>query len=220
MKAAIVIAMESEAAPLKAALKDTECFSLCGFKSFKGSADGGEIAAIISGEGKVNAALAAMAIINFFKPDVVMNFGIAGGLGKTPKGGKLVAGDVWEHDFDITAAGYLPGKFRGRADDDTAKTVVEAIGGERGTVATGDVFVADSARAKQIAENFGATACEMECAGVFAAAMALNTPFVAVKYISDDADSSAKVSMDENVAPLSERIAADILVAFGALSGK
>ena len=65
MKAAIVIAMESEAAPLKAALKDAECFSLCGFKGFKGSADGGEIAAIISGEGKVNAALAAMAIINF-----------------------------------------------------------------------------------------------------------------------------------------------------------
>lgn len=211
--------MESEAQALKTALKAVDESGMPGVGYFRCVYKDVELNVAVSGEGKVNAAIAAALIAERIKPDVMLNFGVAGGLGRTAKGGKLIAGDVWEHDFDITAAGHTAGKYLGRTDDRLAETIIAAIGGERGTVATGDVFVADPVRAGAIAKTYGAAACEMECAAVFAAASACGIPFAAVKYISDDADSDAKTAMDDNVLSLAELIAADLMAVAENLSG-
>lgn len=218
MKLGIVIAMESEAQPLLNALKAKAQGTVNGTEFYSGKYRNVEYTVAVSGEGKVNAAVSAGAVASVIKPDVMMNFGIAGGTGHIVKGGKAVVGDVWEHDFDLTAAGYKPGKFRGRTDDALSEALCAAIGGERGTVATGDVFVADPKRVEYISKTFRAVVCEMECAAVFAVAKAYDIPFAAVKYISDYADSSAKESMDENVPTLSEGIAKDIIRAMDLLS--
>lgn len=220
MKLAIIIAMESEAQPLRNALNAVKTGNIRGIGCFSLEYKAVDLTVAVSGEGKIGAAVAAAVVAESLHPDIMMNFGVAGSLNGTAKGGKIIAGDVWEHDFDITAAGWLPGKFRGRTDDGLAETVIEAVGGERGTVATGDVFVADPVRSAYIAETFGAKACEMECAAVFAVASAYGIPFAAVKYISDGADGDAKNSMDANVRPLSEKIASDIFSVMDRLSGE
>ncbi|MGN6898182.1 5'-methylthioadenosine/S-adenosylhomocysteine nucleosidase, partial [Neisseria sp. P0015.S002] len=63
---------------------------------------------VLSGIGKVNAAVSTTWVIHQFAPDCVINTGRAGGLGKGLKVGDEVIGEtVAHHDLDETAIGYL-----------------------------------------------------------------------------------------------------------------
>ena len=209
-KIGILVAMGSEWAPLESmaeTLTETEVF---GKRVFTGSMAGRPFAACISGVGKVAAAIGVMALYRAFNPDVILNAGVAGGLGVTPRGSVVVAGEVWQHDFDTTAAGDEPGLYVGRTDDALSERLLAVTGGVRGTVATGDIFVADPVRAAYIRDKFGAAVCEMEAAAAMEAARALGIPFAAVKYVSDGANESAGSDFGANTGSLAECLARDI----------
>ena len=59
---------------------------------------------VLSGIGKVNAAVSTSWVIHQFAPDCVINTGSAGGLGQGLKVGDVVIGEtVAHHDVDVTA---------------------------------------------------------------------------------------------------------------------
>ena len=89
-----------------------------------------------SGVGKVNAARATQILIDNFKPDYIVNVGVAGGLNPMLSIGDIVIGETLvQHDFDITAFGHAKGYIPGvgekiYADDYLVKKIEEAIGNQ------------------------------------------------------------------------------------------
>ena len=77
---------------------------------YSGRIDGVDCVVACCGEGKVNAALCAQSMMLLFHPQLLINSGVAGGIGKDVHIGDVVfAGSVVEHDMDITPLGYPMG---------------------------------------------------------------------------------------------------------------
>ena len=120
--------------------------------------------------------------------------------------------DAVQHDFDVTAFGYVRGymctgednqKPTRYAADARLRALVASAAAEladcrtvEGVIASGDVFVADAALKQQLLADFDATAAEMEGAAVAQTAVANGVPFLVIRAISDLADGSASGSFD------------------------
>ncbi|MFN7095118.1 MAG: 5'-methylthioadenosine/S-adenosylhomocysteine nucleosidase, partial [Burkholderiales bacterium] len=71
-----------------------------------------ELAFILSGIGKVNAAIHSQFMINQFNPDYVINVGVAGSLSPDLTFGDVViANDLIQHDIDVAAFGIPLGQI-------------------------------------------------------------------------------------------------------------
>ena len=81
-----------------------------------------------------------------------------------------------------------------------------------GIVASGDIFVDDSALKAELRDGFGAAAAEMEGAAIAQTAVANGVPFVILRTISDLAEHQANVSFDE-LEQYAGTLAGDITVA-------
>ncbi|MGL5354255.1 MAG: 5'-methylthioadenosine/S-adenosylhomocysteine nucleosidase, partial [Clostridium sp.] len=67
----------------------------------KGNLWGKEVVAVVSGIGKVNAAVCAQILVSEYKVDSIINVGVAGGIGKDIyPGDVVVATDLVQHDMD------------------------------------------------------------------------------------------------------------------------
>ncbi|MGJ8685823.1 MAG: 5'-methylthioadenosine/S-adenosylhomocysteine nucleosidase, partial [Nonlabens sp.] len=60
-----------------------------------------------------------------------------------------------------------------------------------GTIATGDTFVSDPIKAKELYTNFNALATEMEGAAVAQICTMLQVPFIVIRSCSDNANTAA-----------------------------
>lgn len=157
------------------------------------------------GIGKVNAAICAQTMILRYKPDVIINCGIAGALRHgLNTGDVVVAQDAVQYDMDTTEFGDRPGLLNigkesmveipcSRELAGTLMQACESLGIKNavmGRVATGDRFISKPEARTQIHGLFDADACEME-GGAIAHVCRLNgTPYAILRSISD--------SMDEN----------------------
>ena len=80
----------------------TICFGI--FKFFFGKINNTECVAVLCGVGKVNAAMCAQSLINKYRPEIILNVGVAGAIDKKIKVGDIVISDyAIEYDFDISA---------------------------------------------------------------------------------------------------------------------
>ena len=81
---------------------------------------------------------------------------------------------------------------------DMAKEACEIVNPEIqcfvGRVVSGDQFISDNAKKKDLVETFGGYCAEMEGAAMAQAATLNKVPFVIIRAISDKADDSAPVS--------------------------
>ena len=74
---------------------------------------------------------------------------------------------------------------------------METVGKEhvfKGTIATGDQFIASEEYVKRLKEEYNAYACEMEGASVGAICIKYGKPFVVIRALSDKADGKAHSS--------------------------
>ena len=160
------------------------------------------------GDGKVNAALCAHTLINAYGVSCVINTGIAGALDKRLSiGDFVVSTDAVEHDMDVTGLGYAPGlnpyldiiafpadlRLRKLAMEAIREIVPNALACE-GRIASGDQFVCTEETRSRIVDQFGAACCEMEGAAIAHTCYLADVPYVVIRVISDDANSSS--SMD------------------------
>lgn len=161
--------------------------------------------------GKVNAAICAETMILSYDPRLIINVGVAGGIGDGVEiGDFVIAESCVQHDYDTTALNgpESRGKVWGielvniPCDENTANTILicaKDIYGRayKGVVATGDQFIADPDKCLALREDFGALACEMEGAAIAHACYMNGIPVAVLRGISDNANHSETVDYEE-----------------------
>ncbi|WP_297632228.1 5'-methylthioadenosine/adenosylhomocysteine nucleosidase [uncultured Clostridium sp.] len=176
----------------------------------KGKVWGKDVVAVVSGIGKVNAAVCTQILISEYKVNSVINVGVAGGIGKDIyPGDVVVAENLVQHDVDTTVFGDAHGQvprmdtFDFMCDEELVKLAklscdeIEDINTFSGRIVSGDQFIASVDKIKWLETEFGAVACEMEGASI-AHVCYLNTiPFVIIRSISDNANNGAHMDYEK-----------------------
>ena len=164
-----------------------------------------------AGVGKVRSASGTATLLNSYNPSHVFFTGIAGGVGDETKVlDVVVATDLVQHDYgQITNDGFeWSGEYGGvdgyyLCDQDLVdlayNSAVYVVGEDhvfKGTIATGDQFIASESLVELLQNNFDALACEMEGAAVADVCTQYQVPFVVIRTMSDKADGKAHVTYD------------------------
>ena len=193
----IIGAMDIEIEHINAVMEEKEEFTVSGALYTKGTIDGKDVVTAVCGIGKVFAAMCAQTMIVKFGADTVINTGVAGGLtDKTDILDTVVATALVQHDMDTTYFGDPRGLISGinvvefPCDKALAEKITANVEGNcvRGIVASGDCFVADNDKKKEISETFNAVACEMEGAAIAQVCYVNKIPFCVLRTISDGAN--------------------------------
>ena len=151
---------------------------------------------IYSGVGKVNSAAAAQFLIDN-GADILLNYGLSGGLKDTAKGADMVGTSFVEHDFDLTCLGYDKGQKPGQSyvfySDERLVNIFEKACQpiKRGNVASGDTFVSNDELKNELIRLYNVDCCDMESAAIASVADNFGIPFATLRRISDDAGDSA-----------------------------
>ncbi|MBE5731481.1 MAG: 5'-methylthioadenosine/adenosylhomocysteine nucleosidase [Clostridiales bacterium] len=161
-----------------------------------------EIVVCKCGIGKVNASTATMLMKVKYDVDVIINIGVAGGYKTLKQGDIVISTQTVEHDYDGTPDGLVLGQVHGfdspflDCDANLVDSLSE-IASERGysfvagIVATGDQFIASSAKSASITQTFGAVAYDMESGAINHTCKNLGIRFVAIRAISDNGNDEA-----------------------------
>ena len=211
----IVSAMDNEVTLLLSEAEIDRVDTIGGVDFHVGTLHGQPVVIMRSGIGKVMAASALTAMLNNYPISRVIFTGIAGGVGdETEVLDQVIATRLVQHDYGtITNDGFVwssgvTGEEEGEkgyytCDPDLVDLAYEAakqVVGEdhvfKGTVATGDQFVASEEYVKTLQRDFDAIACEMEGASVAAVCTQYEVPFVVIRAMSDKADGNAHESVD------------------------
>ena len=105
----LVVALETEIKNIVEKVGAVEKKAKNGKKLFFGTLENKNFVMIISGIGKVNAALSAQYLLDNFPIDYVVNFGSVGGIkGKTEICGYYAADKCCQYDFDLSALDDVP----------------------------------------------------------------------------------------------------------------
>lgn len=199
----IIGAMQSEMDAIKAKIENPHTQKISGITFVKGSIHGVDVVAATCGIGKVFAAMCAQTMILNYRPDLIINVGVAGSL--TPKlniGDIAIADRVVQHDMDTTSIGDPAGLISGinmvylPCSEQTVR-MMEACADalefhhETGVIATGDVFMQDGARKKHVADTFEAISCEMEGGSIGQVCYVNGVDFCILRAISDNGDEDA-----------------------------
>jgi adenosylhomocysteine nucleosidase len=134
---------------------------------------------LVTGAGKVNAAVATAAGCRQWRPALVVNVGTAGAL-RSGLSGLYEVGEVRQHDLDDAALHALTGRHFGPP---------IALGAGP-VLVTGDVFVAGGSVRERL-RAAGADLVDMEGYAVARAAVTLGVPVRLVKHVTDTADEGA-----------------------------
>lgn len=155
-----------------------------------------QVVAMECGIGKVNAAIAALWLINEEKADIILNVGLSGAVQNVQRNFIVAGTEYTECDFDLTAIGYDLGvkpdqEYVYGADEKLLSFAKECSIDYFGKLGTGDIFLADSALKAKFRDTFGICSFDMETGAIAAVCHKASVPFLAIRKISDDCDESA-----------------------------
>ena len=195
--------MQIEADGIIALCENVKTTTHAKMKFTLGTLHGKDVCIVVCGVGKVNAAMCALMLIEKYKPNLVLNSGVAGSLSPIVGIGDIVvATKSVEHDMNGTALGdkqgeitFPDGNMMFFECDKQASTLLAAICKEipdtkvaQGIIASGDIFVSDRKQRFKINDRFGALACEMEGAAIGHVCVRCEVPYGIIRAISDDLD--------------------------------
>jgi adenosylhomocysteine nucleosidase len=218
---AILGAFDEEVEILEGQLVNPKAHTIEGIQFLTGTLNAQNVVIAKTGVGKVNAAMTATLITEHFHPNCVIFTGVAGGLNPDLQIGDIViAQKTAQHDLgrlesvEIENTG-VRNPINGRrnpvffpADPGLLRITETALEGIelnpfqtpqgqrhpriiRGTVVTGDVFVASDAKKTALHKNLGADAVEMEGAAVAQICWQHNVPCLVIRSLSDNAGANA-----------------------------
>lgn len=201
----IIGAMDVEVAELKKRVKAPTLSNYAGIDFVCGEIEGVMCVVAQCSPGKVNAALCTQAMIDKFAVDSIINIGVGCSLADDVViKNVVIASDVCEYDIDITALGEPRGYINGlnlikiptdkAMSEDLSRCAI--TGGEiirRGTVASGDTFIASRDLKKTIADEFGAICGEMEGGAIAHTCYANGVPFAVLRSISDGGNEESAI---------------------------
>ena len=194
VKTGIIVAMSSELEmllPLIADMKETE---INGYTIRTGRMGANEVAIMQTGIGKVNAAVGAISLIDFFHPDLIVNTGIAGGTGQGADVLDVVIADTIGYHDVYCGPGNARGQVQGLPERFPCEGVslvnLSAVAGmeqvRRGHIASGDLFVSTPEELQEVLRvQPDAVAVDMESGALAQVCYLRKVPFVAIRVVSD-----------------------------------
>ncbi len=204
MKIGIIGAMDIEVAELISSMENIKKETISSTVYYEGTLKGRNVVVAKCGVGKVHAAVCAQTMILKYKPDCIINTGVAGSLNSDLDIADLVISEsVVQHDYDTSGFGDPVGLISGinLINIPCSKTLVEKIQSSAktiegtnvivGTIASGDQFICSQDRKDYIVKHFDALCAEMEGAAIGHVCYLNNVDFCIVRAISDKADGSA-----------------------------
>ncbi len=205
----IIGAMEIEVNHFKEKMTNPETETISGTEFVRGELWGRDTVVAVSGVGKVNAAICTQTMCLRYKPDFIINSGVAGGLEPSLNICDIVVADaVIQHDMDTSPLGDPVGLISGinLVDipcDAGLCNKLSAASGECGVhtligkIVSGDQFINSAEKKKWLVDTFDAYACEMEAASIGHVAYKNRVPFCILRSISDNADGSSHLSYSD-----------------------
>ncbi|MBQ8134410.1 MAG: 5'-methylthioadenosine/adenosylhomocysteine nucleosidase [Clostridia bacterium] len=201
----IIGALDIEVNDIIAKMENAKEKTISSIKFTSGTINGTKCVIAKCGVGKVNAAVCTQTMILEYRPDKIINTGIAGSTSdKTHIGSVVIADKVIQHDFDTTVLGdelgtlflpdgtsvkYIPCDKKLVSELETICGTLNDIDFTVGTVATGDRFMGGGEERQYINTTFGAIACEMEGGSIGQVCFLNKVPFCILRSISDDSTS-------------------------------
>lgn len=211
----IVSAMDNEIAILLQEATVEHVDTVGGVDYHVGTLRGQPVIISKSGIGKVRAASGVTTLLERYPVSQVIFTGIAGGVSDDAQVlDEVVATRLLEHDYGILSNdgftwrsgdpgfGNQPGEYYlcdERLVELAYNAAVEVVGADRahkGTIASGDQFIASETYVKKLQKEYDACACEMEGAAVAVICQRFETPFVVLRAVSDKADGNAHDSYE------------------------
>ncbi|WP_419781615.1 5'-methylthioadenosine/adenosylhomocysteine nucleosidase [Maridesulfovibrio sp.] len=228
MKIGIIAAMEEELALLVNKLEGPSTENFGQFVYHTGSISGVEVALFLCGIGKVNAAVGATLLLDKFKPDYLINTGVAGAFpGNIKVGDIVISSEVRYYDADATAFDYEMGQIPQMPAAYQADKLLlglaqkawineDCISVHQGPVLSGDSFIHTPQQISQIEQKFpDVMAVEMEGAAIAQTGFLFDVPFILIRSISDkvheDGSSSVYEASMEKAAANSVRMVLSML---------
>jgi adenosylhomocysteine nucleosidase len=186
-----VIAMQKEAQPIIDVMADVQETYISGKKIILGNLFDREVAIVICGVGKVNAACGAQIAIDRLGADEVINIGVAGGLNNSLKVADIYGiSSVVQYDFDLT---QLNGTAIGTLDECTENYLPLTPSSifENKKLGTGDRFNDSKADFELLTKTLSADVRDMECGAIAQVCMHAKIKCRSYKIISDLAGSGS-----------------------------
>ena len=196
MTIAILVAMGKELNLLLPLLDNTKSETIDGFTFHSGKIGNNDIVAMQCGIGKVNAAIGTLTLLNNFKPELVINTGVAGGASQDAHvmdvivGSSIAYHDVWCGPGTIygEASGY-PLYFY--SDNRFSSLIPERADIKRGLICSGDKFIASLEEVQTIQKAFPQVlAVDMESATIAQVCYLRKIPVLVMRVISDSPGAS------------------------------
>lgn len=190
----IIVAMEVELRLMEALLKERQEKRIHGFLFIKGNIGKKEIVLLQSGIGKVCAAAGAVEMISCYKPDCIINTGVAGGIDTCLKvmdvvvGKEIVYHDVWcGEGNEYGQIQGLPARYvADKVLFEVAMSVQYENGLHGGLICSGDRFITDRHELENIKDAFpDGLAVDMESAAIAQICYMYGVPFLSCRIISD-----------------------------------
>ncbi|MBR0477575.1 MAG: hypothetical protein IJJ24_00595 [Solobacterium sp.] len=199
IKAGMVVAVEIAALERKYGTPH-EIREHKGFRAMIFHTEHFDLYVVHSGAGEIAAAAATQYLISEFDVDVVVNFGVVGGLTDDMAISRAcIVERIVHYDFDCSFIdGTEPGRYlnypsrfipvnkelfdKARKNHPDLRPV---------TCASGDKFVEGFAAKNALHEQFEADICEMECAGIVITADRSGIPSLFIKMVSDSVSGGA-----------------------------
>lgn len=215
----IISAMPSEVKDIREALGEAAVEKHGAYEFYVWKKDSVTVVNACCGIGKVNSAVCASVLINTFKPDFIINCGIAGGMSADVKVCDIVISkDLMHHDLTPRfLENYPPYHSKFEADSELisiAETACEKLGYKShiGRIVSGEQFISDSALKAEIVKEFSPLAVDMESSAVAHSAFLNGCKFVTIRCISDNADDNGEMTYEEFEKIAAKRVA-DVVLA-------
>lgn len=206
MKIGIIVAMDKELNLLIPLLNECTTKDIDDYGFYCGTVGSTNIIAMKCGIGKVNAALGTMVMIENFRPELIINTGVAGGTGGNA--GVLdivVATRVAYHDVwcgpgtEWGDAAGCPRFFHTDSRVNSLACLQEGDTVKHGLICSGDVFVADPEVLDGIRSHYpDVDAVDMESAAIAQVCYIRNVPFACMRVISDTPGADDNIAQYEN----------------------
>lgn len=218
----IICAMDEELEEVLKLMKDTKKETKYNFIFFVGTINNEPCCAVKCGVGKVNSAICTQTLILIYKPNFILNIGVAGAIKENVNISDVIIGEnVIQHDFDVSA---FPGRQKGEICGInlvkipcskwlTQKIIkstnkIKDISIHQGTILTGDQFINSSEKLFELRKTFDGIACEMEAGSIGHVCYYNDVDFAIIRSISDRADKKSPVDFESFIKTSSRNSAA------------
>ena len=218
----IIAAMNEEMQEIKNIMTDIEPKHVFNLTFFKGKINSTDCILVESGVGKVNAARTTQIMMDYFKIEYIINIGTAGAASNMLNVTDVVIADkLCQYDFDVSPIGYKKGEVMDlglyfnseKSLLQKCQNIMQSLDKDNsykvhiGTVASADKFCTDPTIANAVNEDFGALCVEMEGASIAQVCTLNDTPFIAIRSISDSPNGNNGIDFQEYLSISSKRCA-------------